>query len=558
MQTLLELFLNSVKEFPEEIAVSSSNSSGIKIELSRTQILHFSLILAEKLKEMGLEEGQTVAMFSSNRPEWSVGFFGVLFASGVIVPLDINLSDKEISNILNRSMTEFILADEVHIERIQELQEILGKSLKALPVKDFCYAKYSVPSKTMERKAKPEDLAIISFSSGTTGIPKGVMLTHRNIASNVRAVLEIFDCNKKDIFLSILPLHHMFESTVGFLLPLISGARVHYLSSLNPRVLGESMLDQKVTICLMVPAVVRLIHKRIFNEVENLPVLKRVLFSFLFSFSRYLLSRFGFRLGSKIFPKVKDSLSPNLRYLVSGGAALNAGILIDMIALGIEVIQGYGLTETSPVTNSSLPGIRRFFDAVGPPIPGVEVRIQSVDSMEEKEGEIWIKGPNVMKGYYQNVELTNQVFSGEWFKTGDIGRVDEYGNLTVCGRIKNVIINEMGKNIYPEEIEEELLKNPFFQEVCVMGKKTKTGSEEVFAVVLLEEELHKGNSALERLQHVENEVKKSLDSMADYKKITDFFVWPDESLPKTTTLKNKREELKIALIKKHGFLKTDF
>jgi len=263
-------------------------------------------------------------------------------------------------------------------------------------------------------------------------------------------------------------------------------------------------------------------------------------------------------LGSKIFPKIKNSLSPNLRYLVSGGAALNPGILIDMLALGIEVIQGYGLTETSPVTNSSLPGIRRFFDAVGPPIPGVEVRIQSVDSMEEKEGEIWIKGPNVMKGYYQNVELTNQVFSGEWFKTGDIGRVDEYGNLTVCGRIKNVIINEMGKNIYPEEIEEELLKNPFFQEVCVMGKKTKTGSEEVFAVVLLEEELHEGNSALERLQHVENEVKKSLDSMADYKKITDFFVWPDESLPKTTTLKNKREDLKIALIKKHGFLKTDF
>ena len=558
METLLELFIKSVKDFPEEIAVSSFNSSSETIELNRTQILNSSLSLAEKLKENGFKEGQTVAMFSSNRPEWSIGFFGILFARGVIVPIDINLSEKEISNILSRSMTEFILTDAMQIERIQTLQELSGKFFKVLSLEGLFLSENSFSSGLLEKKVKPEDLALISFSSGTTGIPKGVMLSHRNITSNVNAIFNIFDCHKKDIFLSILPLHHMFESTAGFLLPLMSGARIHYLSSLNPRVLGESMLEQKATICLMVPAVVRLIHKRIFSEISNLPPSKRVLFSILFPFSRFLLSRFGLRLGKIFFPKVTDSLSPNLRYLVSGGAALNPEILIDMLSLGIEVIQGYGLTETSPVANSNLPGIRRNFDTVGPPIPGVEVKIQSLESMDEKEGEIWIKGPNVMRGYYENLKLTEESFNGKWFKTGDIGRIDKNGNLTVCGRIKNVIINEMGKNIYPEEIEEELLKNPIFKEICVIGKKTKTGHEEVFAVVVLDETLSQTNTISGKFEYIENEIKKSLDSLADFKKITNFFIWPKESLPKTTTLKNKREDLKIALIEEHGFLGKDF
>tara|TARA_A100001037_G_scaffold306564_1_gene352766 strand:- start:35253 stop:36923 length:1671 start_codon:yes stop_codon:yes gene_type:complete len=556
MQTLLELFLNSVKKFPKEIAVSSSNSAGKEIKLNRTQILHSSLLLAERLKEMGLEEGQTVAIFSSNRPEWSVGFFGILFAGGVIVPLDINLSDKEISNILNRSLTKFILTDEVQNERIQELQRILGKSLVALSLESFCSLKNCVPSNLVGRDAKPDDLAIISFSSGTTGIPKGVMLTHGNIASNVNAVLEIFDCGAKDIFLSILPLHHMFESTAGFLLPIVSGARIHYLSSLNPRVLKESMLEEKITICLMVPAVVRLIHKRIFGEVSNLPLFKRTLFWILFFTSRFLLFRFCLRLGDKIFPKIRNSLSPNLRYLVSGGAPLNSDISIDMLSLGIEVIQGYGLTETSPVTNANLPGIKRYFDTVGPPIPGVKVRVESLDSNKENEGEIWIKGPNVMSGYYKNDKLNEQVFYKDWFKTGDIGRFDKKGNLIICGRIKNVIINEMGKNIYPEEIEEELLKNGFFKEVCVIGKKTRTGSEEVFAVVVLDEEQQ--FETPEKSEHVRNEINRTLVNLADYKKVIDFFIWPQDSLPKTTTLKNKREDLKVELIKKYGFLNSDF
>tara|TARA_Y100000814_G_C12345382_1_gene405478 strand:- start:163 stop:1821 length:1659 start_codon:yes stop_codon:yes gene_type:complete len=552
MRTLLQLFLNSVKEFPKETAVSSTNSSGERIELNRTQILNSSLFLAEKLKEKGLKENQTVAMFCSNRPEWSIGFFGILFAGGVIVPLDMNLSEKEISNILNRSETDFVLTDQICIDRIQGLQNILEKSLIVFPLEEFVSGKNSISSNLIHTKSKPEDLAIISFSSGTTGIPKGVMLTHENITSNVNSVLKIFDCGKKDIFLSVLPLHHMFESTAGFLLPLVSGARIHYLSSLNPRVLRESMSEEKITICLMVPAVIRLIHKRIFNEISNLSGAKKRLFFILFSCSRFLLSRFGLRLGFTIFAKIRNSLSPHLRYLVSGGAPLNPDISIDMLSLGIEVIQGYGLTETSPVTNANLPGMKRFFDTVGPTIPGVEVKINLIDSKNEREGEIWIKGPNVMKGYYKNNKLTEQVFYEKWFKTGDIGHIDKQGNLTICGRIKNVIINEMGKNIYPEEIEEELLMNPIFKEVCIIGKKTKRGSEEVFAVIVLDEENK------QKIENLENEISRSLENLADYKKIAEFFVWPNESLPKTTTLKNKREDLKIELINNHGFLDSDF
>ena len=231
-----------------------------------------------------------------------------------------------------------------------------------------------------------------------------------------------------------------------------------------------------------------------------------------------MLSRFGLRLGFTIFAKIRNSLSPHLRYLVSGGAPLNPDISIDMLSLGIEVIQGYGLTETSPVTNANLPGMKRFFDTVGPTIPGVEVKINLIDSKNEREGEIWIKGPNVMKGYYKNNKLTEQVFYDKWFKTGDIGHIDKQGNLTICGRIKNVIINEMGKNIYPEEIEEELLMNPIFKEVCIIGKKTKRGSEEVFAVIVLDEENK------QKIENLENEISRSLENLADYKKIAEFFV----------------------------------
>ncbi|MEE9276079.1 MAG: AMP-binding protein, partial [bacterium] len=403
----------------------------------------------------------------------------------------------------------------------------------------------------------PDDLAVISFSSGTTGTPKGVMLTHGNIASNAQAALDAFVCGPEDVFLSILPLHHMFESTGGFLIPLISGARIFYLASLNPRVLVESMQREGVTICLMVPALARLIHKRILGAALSLGGLRGAMFRVLFPLSKAALGA-GIRLGGILFPQVRRRLSPDLRYFATGGAALDPEVARDLLALGVEVIQGYGLTETSPITHANRPGAGNRIGTVGPPLPGVEVRLAPVEGGAEGEGEIRIRGPNVMRGYFQNPELTAEVLQEGWFRTGDIGRLGPGGYLTICGRVKNVIVSEAGKNIYPEEVEEELAGSALFADVCVVGKKSPRGGEDVFAVIVPDPEAGLPEGEGEAREAVRAELNRLCAGLADYKRVADFHLWPGETLPRTTTLKHKREEIKEALRRTPGFAPGDF
>jgi long-chain acyl-CoA synthetase len=269
----------------------------------------------------------------------------------------------------------------------------------------------------------------------------------------------------------------------------------------------------------------------------------------------------GLRLGGVFFPQVKRRLGPRLRYFISGGAALDPVVGRDLLALGIEVIQGYGLTETSPVTHGNRPGRGNRIGTVGPPIDGVEVRIEPVEGAAGGEGEILIRGPGVMKGYFGNPELTGEVLRGGWFHTGDVGRVDRDGYLTICGRSKNVIVTEAGKNIYPEEVEEELARSDLFSAVCVIGKKAPRGGEEVFAVIVLDAEVLDPGSGLaeeDRPRAVRAEIDHLSTGLSDYKRVSDFVIWPGEALPRTTTLKFKREEIKAALRRMAGFGPGDF
>jgi len=478
-------------------------------------------------------------------------------AGGVLVPLDVNLKEGELLNILERSKAVALLADSSQRGRGAALLERLRGEVRLIRFDEIEGAGAPRPDQLPGAARRPDDLALISFSSGTTGVPKGVMLTHGNIASNAQVALDSFLCGPGDVFLSVLPLHHMFESTGGLLIPLATGARVHYLASLNPRVLAEAMQQEEVTICLMVPALARLIHKRILGAALSAGGLRAAIFRLLFSLSRGAL-RAGLRLGGVLFPQVRRRLGPRLRYFVSGGAALDSEVGRDLLALGIEVIQGYGLTETSPVTHVNRPGRGNRIGTVGPPVPGVEVRIEPVEGAAEGEGEILIRGPNVMKGYFDNPGLTAEVLRGGWFHTGDIGRADRDGYLTICGRVKNVIVAESGKNIYPEEVEEELAKGSIFKEACVLGKKTRRGGEEVFAVVVLDPEGALPEGEAERRDLAEAELRRLCAGLADYKKVSGFFLWPGDALPRTTTLKHKREEIKAALRRMPGVGPEDF
>ena len=558
MDTLIDLLKETTAKFPDSVALEGDVEGRGRVRLTRKQLCGKAATLARELMDAGVKPGDFVALLAPNQPEWGVGYFGVLLAGGVLVPLDVNLREGELANILEKARPVCLVTDASEQERANALVGGLASNCAVLRI-DVEREVDSVSSLDALPGAErgPGDLALVSFSSGTTGTPKGVMLSHGNITSNVCAVLEPFFAGEDDVFLSILPLHHMFESTGGFLIPLAAGARVHYLSSLNPRLLVEAMQNEGITICLMVPALARLIHKRIMSNVDTLSGAKKLVFNMLFGISGVCLSM-GLRVGQLLFSQVKKNLGPNLRYFASGGAALDPKIARDLLILGLEVLQGYGLTETSPVTHANPPGAPNRIGTVGPPIPGVEARIVPVEGADEGEGEILIRGPNVMQGYFENPELTAEVLRDGWFHTGDIGRLGADGYLTICGRSKNVIVSEAGKNIYPEEVEEQLLESNWIQDVCVIGRKTSRGGEEVFAVVVLDPEADLPQEDEERADLADSELKRFSAHLADYKRVAGFFLWPEEELPKTTTRKHKREDIKAILREQAEFSVDDF
>ncbi len=558
MDTLIDLLKEATTKFPDSVVLEGDVEGRGRVTLTRTGLCGKAAALARKLMDAGVKPGDFIALLAPNQPEWAVGYFGALLAGGVLVPLDVNLKEGELANILEKARPVCVVTD----AREEERARTLARDVSSTPeVLRFDEEQEIPPTAALDvlpgAGRSPDDLALVSFSSGTTGTPKGVMLSHGNITSNVRAVLDPFDAGEGDVFLSILPLHHMFESTGGFLIPLTSGARVHYLSSLNPRLLAETIKNEGITICLMVPALARLIHKRIMSNVESLSGAKKIVFKFLFGISGICLSM-GLRVGGLLFSQVKKNLGENLRYFASGGAALDPKIARDLLILGIEVLQGYGLTETSPVTHANPPGAPNRIGTVGPPIPEVEARIVPVGGADEGEGEILIRGPNVMQGYFENPEMTAEVLRDGWFHTGDIGRLDADGYLTICGRSKNVIVSEAGKNIYPEEVEEQLLESEWFQEVCVLGRKTPRGGEEVFAVVVMNPEADLPQEDEQRAALADSELKRLSAHLADYKKVGGFFLWPEEELPRTTTRKHKREDIKAILREQPEFSADDF
>ena len=558
MDTLIDLLKEATAKFPDSVALEGDLKGRGRVTLTRRELCGSAAALARELMDAGLKPGDFVALLAPNQPEWGVGYFGALLAGGVLVPLDVNLKKGEIANILGKARPVCLMTDAQEEERARALAGDLASNCAVLRIDD---RRERDPAASLDAlpgaACGPADLALVSFSSGTTGTPKGVMLSHGNITSNVSALLQTFLAGGDDVFLSVLPLHHMFESTGGFLIPLGAGARVHYLSSLNPRLLVEAMQNEGITICLIVPALARLIHKRIMANVESLGGAKKVVFHIFFWISGIYLSM-GIRLGHLLFSQVKKNLGPNLRYFASGGAALDPKVARDLLVLGIELIQGYGLTETSPVAHANPPGAPNRIGTVGPPIPGVEARVVPVEGADEGEGEILIRGPNVMQGYFENPALTAEVLRDGWFHTGDIGRLDSDGYLTICGRSKNVIVSEAGKNIYPEEVEEQLLESEWFQDVCVMGRKTSRGGEEVFAVVVLDPEADLPQEDEERTALAHRELQRLSAHLADYKRVAGFYLWPEEELPRTTTRKHKREDIKAILRERPEFSADDF
>jgi long-chain acyl-CoA synthetase len=372
------------------------------------------------------------------------------------------------------------------------------------------------------------DPAVILYTSGTTGRSKGAMLSNRNITSNVRAAIELFDLDQSMHTLSFLPINHVFEQVAGIILPLTVGGTVSFAESL--RKLGDNLGEVKPNFLLGVPAVFRLLADRMSRKIESKSLTKAL---FNFTPTRGLVTK-----------KVREAFGGNPVF-VSGGAALDPEVAKTLMDLGLNVYQGYGITETSPVIAAESPSVKRL-GTVGKPLPGVEVKIH--DANAEGVGEIWAKGPNIMLGYYNNQDATNEVITDGWYHTGDLGRIEEDGYLSICGRLKNLIVTANGKNVYPEEIENELSNSSFIAEIMVYGHKVNETAEEVYAMIYLDQDALDAHAAESGVGHfdpeeteeiIRKEVLERGKNLADYKRVKRFTL-RDVEFPKTTTRKIKR------------------
>ena len=494
------------------------------------------------LLDQGVAKGDRVLLASENRPEWAAAFFGILKAGAVAVPVDAQLSAAEIANLAHSSGARLAILSEKVAARLGGLREALAAAgAPARPVllsEALALAGEGAPP----RGCSPEDVASLIFTSGTTGTPKGVMLTHRNFASLVAKLSGVFDLGPGDGLLSVLPLHHTFEFTCGLLVPLSRGAEVEYLDELTADTLGDALEEGRVTAMIGVPALWALLHRRITQELSAKPGVVEQAFEALRRVNASLRDRAGVNLGKLLFWPVHRKLGGRLRILVSGGSALSPEVQKAFHEMGFDLYEGYGLTEAAPVLSVSLPGEAGPRGGnVGRPLPGIEIRIHEPD--EGGVGEVLARGPNVMLGYFGGGEgapavddaTTGSAIRDGWLHTGDLGRLDAEGRLVLAGRKKEVIIDANGKNVYPDEIEDLFRAPDVVKELSVVGLPDPEG--EKVAMLVVPEVRDRDRAEARRL--CEEHLRRVSATLPFHKRPR---IWhlTDAELPKTATRKVKR------------------
>ena len=463
--------------------------------------------VASLLRQRGLDKGDRVVIWGPNCPQWVLAFFGCLRAGVIVVPLDMRSPADFVRRVLEKTQPRLAITSrltprdgiepgvpELLLEEIEELYQ----GLPAPP----------------EVNATAEDLVEVMFTSGTTGDPKGVMLSHINLLANLEGASRYVPGSPSDRLLSILPLSHMFEQTGGLLMPLRCGANITYPTSRQPTVLLKTMRERKVTLLLLVPQALDLFMKGIEREVARQG--REVAWRSSLKIAR-LLPLEARRL---LFRRVHGRFGNGLRVIFSGGAALDPQLGAKWDRVGMKVIQGYGATEASPVISCHTMRSPRF-DSVGLPLPGVDVRIA-------EDGEIWVRGPNVTSGYWEAPEQTALAFEEGWYKTGDVGLVDKRGFLHIKGRKKDMIVLASGQNVFPEDIESVLKQHPAVKDAVVVGLP-QNGDSEVHAAFITEEP-----------ETAPQVVFWANAQLAEHQQVRGFTIWPDEDFPRTHTLKVKK------------------
>ena len=568
------MFEDSIQHYGSKPALASKPKGGTYLDISYTELGESVDAFSKGLNALGVEKDDRVAILSENRPEWAITDFGSLKTGAVTVPMFSTLTAAQVGYILNDSGAKVIcVSTEKQLEKVNAIQDkvptleqvIIFDSIEGETPEGVIQfdAVCELTGDGTDNTTSEDDIATIIYTSGTTGNPKGVMLTHANFISNVQVCKSLIDVSETDVLLSFLPLSHVFERLGGHYVPLFSGAKIAYAESTFT--VAQNMQEVAPTVMLSVPRLYETMHDRILRAVQEGSSLKQKIFHWGVSVGSSVSSaiqqgkkpsailRLQQNIADKlVFAKLKAATGGRLRFFVSGGAALPQAIAEFFHAAGILILEGYGLTETSPVISMNYPEKWKF-GTVGAPVPGVEVQIA-------EDGEILTRGPHVMKGYFNNEAATAEVIDGEgWFHTGDIGIIDADGFVKITDRKKNIIVLSNGKNVAPQPIESELVQSPFISQIMLVGNERKNlaalivpnfdalkawASDSDTGGGIDTADLPAMLQTREVQQHIQREIRSRLTDFADFEQVRRFVLlekeFSQEADEMTPTLKLKR------------------
>ncbi len=518
------------------------------------EIYDKALRFSQLLNTLNIKRGDRIVICSYNSPQYVVAYLGCLFSGVILVPLDFASSENFILKIIKTTNSKLLITSNLKIIgnlglkliKTNDLKNIKNINASKINVENLFEILKKLKKKKINNNIKDKNLVQILYTSGTTGNPKGVMLTHNNLYENITAISKVIKLTHKDKSLSVLPLSHVFEQVCGFLYFQINGASITYMKSRRGSEIINLFQKEKINLMLTVPALLIIFKNKIEEKAKTSGNHKSLLKALK------LADKLPIYLRRLLFKRIHQSFGGKLKKIVVGGASLPIDVELFWERIGIKIIKGYGLTETSPIVTAT-PENNRLLGSVGPTIPGVKLKFS-------KQQEILVKGKNVFCGYYQkninlkNISLNNfgyyenkltkSEFDQDWFKTGDIGFFDKNNFLFIKGRLKNMILSESGLNVYPEDIEDKLNKIADIKESIVTGI-TKNNKVKIVAVLLLtKENRQKYQHQRKKLKFLINQVNQQLEN---HQKIADFIIWEEDDFPRTLTLKIKRKEIQQQL-----------
>ena len=528
--------------------------------------------VAYRIKQEKIEFGDRIALIGENHPCWAISYLATLYHGAVCVPIDPHGEIETITNFLENSETKLAFLSPDVTDKFKQILERLGKNIPSVVWRNQVesietngnpksqipnpksngfqhfedWVKTDFPESYAKEipKAQGDDTALLMYTSGTTGTPKGVPLTHGNITSELDGIYEVLKLTEQEKILSLLPLFHAYLQIVNLWVATTYGAEVGYLKEMTPDELGRAMREFKPTMLTTVPRLWYLFHKKIFDAVEAKPKPVQILFKGMLAANGFFRNTFNFNLGNTLFGKVQESFGGNLRFAVTAGSRFDEAVAEDFFKLGFTIIQGYGLTETSGAATATYENDNRV-GSVGKPFFNAEVKVDNPNN--EGIGEVLIRGAMVFKGYYKNPTATKDAFTKDgWFHSGDLGKFDKDGHLFIVGRMKDVIVLPNGKNVHPEDLEVHYLKTPLVEELAILGIEDKSvgkaGAEKLVAVVVPDFAYLKQA----KIANSQTAIRFELDTLGrelpEYQRVREYIVRA-EPLPRTATRKIKRFEL---------------